>query len=282
MRISNAKTVVGGSNNQIEYVYDQYFESKEAAKELTTNGHLPPAHGAYQKLTKSQERDLFLRFNYAKYRASKVSSRRSIDKWMRRSSYWKEIIAWHNTLLAIHASKPYDKLGLEFDEIVAEAQFALNSAIEKFDVNRGFRFSTYAMNAMKRRIWRALQLYNRRSCLELVPELEAYHPKSDEAISNAENKLDIEHIVLDNRALSGRERYILASRYGLNGPSKDLRELGDELGLSSERIRQIQNHAIKKLRKQFGSSGKIEPKRRRLKSSRKRTYSVPRGFKIYG
>jgi RNA polymerase sigma factor (sigma-70 family) len=54
--------------------------------------------------------------------------------------------------------------------------------------------------------------------------------------------------------LSERERAVLRARYGLEGESESLRQIGERLGLSAERVRQLENRAIGKLRS-AGSAG---------------------------
>ncbi|MBV9414258.1 MAG: sigma-70 family RNA polymerase sigma factor [Solirubrobacterales bacterium] len=59
---------------------------------------------------------------------------------------------------------------------------------------------------------------------------------------------EIEQIRALLGSMNDRERMILRARYGLDGPEQSLRDIGERIGLSAERVRQIEQRALGKLR----------------------------------
>lgn len=138
------------------------------------------------------------------------------------------------------------------DELVSEGQATLMSAIAKFDPERGFRFSTYATHAVRRRLMRYLQRRqrDRETFVEcphdnLLPDPRrwtfAYEQWLTATLKQAERLLC---------QLPPRDRYILRSRYGWGREfeCRTLQDIADELGVSRERVRQLEARSLQKLR----------------------------------
>jgi RNA polymerase primary sigma factor len=73
-------------------------------------------------------------------------------------------------------------------------------------------------------------------------------PCAEDEYEQAARHMDVDKLHDMLRNLSGRERAILRARYGLDGEEQTLRELGGNLGVSAERVRQIEKQALDKLR----------------------------------
>ncbi len=73
-------------------------------------------------------------------------------------------------------------------------------------------------------------------------------PLATDAYEQLLDHAEIEQIRALLGSLTDRERMVLRARYGLDGPEQSLREIGEQIGLSGERVRQIENRALGKLR----------------------------------
>lgn len=143
----------------------------------------------------------------------------------------------------------------EFDEFFAEGNGILLYAIDKFDYSRGYRFSTYVTHAVQRHLYRVIDRRKKRSKREFAREpdilMNEISVEADsDAISEDEVKHAAEAIVSKiDQALDERERFIIRGRFGLDGSGKGktYSHLGEQLGLSKERVRQLFQRAIEKL-----------------------------------
>jgi RNA polymerase sigma factor (sigma-70 family) len=78
-------------------------------------------------------------------------------------------------------------------------------------------------------------------------------PLADDAYERTLSAIQIDQLHLVLTGLSDRERDVLRARYGLDGEEQSLREIGDRLGLSHERVRQIEQRALNKLAAAMGA-----------------------------
>jgi RNA polymerase primary sigma factor len=133
-----------------------------------------------------------------------------------------------------------------FADLVQEGNIALWRAIMGYDPGRGYSFSSYAWRAIERAVWQAVARAER-------PEGWLTLPKPEEAAEVVAARYDA---ALVNQALAKavdclppRLAGIVTALYGLDGqPGRTLQSLGNQYGLTRERIRQLRNDAMLQLR----------------------------------
>jgi RNA polymerase sigma factor (sigma-70 family) len=130
-------------------------------------------------------------------------------------------------------------------------------SVDKFDCGRGFKFSTYACRAILKAFSRhgiKLAKHKQRFPTEFDPELErSNHAEIRRETARQESAAELRFIVESNRAeLSDVEREVIEQRFGLDRPFIDrqptLEQVGRTMGVTKERVRQIQNRALEKIR----------------------------------
>ena len=219
-------------------------------------------------LSSENEQALFLQMNYSRHRLCQFRR-----KLLRLSKFPRadvlELLGWNDRQLSARSDIVTANMGLvlamakrveypsvEFTDLISEGSMALLRATEKYDCSRGFKFSTYACRAIFKSFSRAAkQNYRRRNMFpaQWDPVLEKDDSVESRRLEVHQDWVDeVRVIIRDNLAdLSGIEQSIVAMRFSLedrqNKPMT-LKEVGKKLGLTKERIRQIQNNALGKLR----------------------------------
>jgi RNA polymerase primary sigma factor len=231
----------------------------------------------------------------------------------------KNRFAQHNLRLVVSVAKEYRNMGVEFVDLIQEANVGLIRAVEKFDERRGFTFSTYAVWWLRQACIRAVQHHSRAVRLpsnvydlilryrrararlerklgrdpstwelaeamdldaEMVEDVECWSRRetsTEEPLSDSDS-LRVEDVLADESSenpvsgidrdevrrelpamlgcLTDRERRIVENYYGLaDGEGATLEQIGGEMGLSRERVRQIKLGALQKLLKRASARG---------------------------
>lgn len=174
----------------------------------------------------------------------------------------KEKIITSNLKFVASVAKTFQGRGLSYSDLIAEGNCGLLRALDKFDYKKGYKTISYSVWWIRQAILEALRERNGINGEELpvdyeknqIDEDDLYQEKNyktDILITN-ENEISIEElkkvINILTKCLNKRETAIIALYFGLNDESLTLEEIGVKLNLTKERVRQIKEKALKKLR----------------------------------
>jgi RNA polymerase primary sigma factor len=220
------------------------------------------------RLTRDREMDLFRKYNYLKFRA--VTARQQlpryigasgkqlgfIEKCLRNAEAIKNTIIEANLGLVAGIAGKHTTTGSTLRELISEGNFSLMRAVEKFDYTKGFRLATYASWIIAKDFARKLPADKRRpdtggaDALDNIQrDLRLTEGIDFGAIERARHSL----VQVIKNELDEREQYVILHHYGLTGSpiikkTKTLQEIGDELNLTRERVRQLELTALQKLK----------------------------------
>jgi RNA polymerase sigma factor (sigma-70 family) len=264
----------------LDYIHHSSFEEADADREILQSPEnargqscrKPPQDADFYLahlyevplLTREDEAFLFRKMNYLKFCADRlrktldperatVRQLNKIEQLQRAALDTRNQIVEANLRLVFSLAKRYATAGTPaFDEFISEGHLTVMRAVEKFDFSRGVKFSTYAtwsvlngFNAMLKKQGNVQRRLVSDQTEGIADSVADHRVTLSEEQSLRELRCAVGEL-LEN--LNGRERKIIEARFGFDADKPPtLRELGETMGVSKERVRQLQERAIHKL-----------------------------------
>jgi RNA polymerase primary sigma factor len=257
------------SHKREERIIGPMPDSETPLKKMRMPTDLPPYLASLYEvplLTRKQEAFLFRKMNYLKFRAARLRAKLDpgrpkrglmdqIERYYEEAVSTKNQIIRANLRLVVSIAKRHVGPSQNFFELVSDGNMSLMRAAEKFDFARGNKFSTYASWALMKNFARTIPDEHRyhdrfrtsHDELFAATKDDRADPVEEEAVQT-QREVQVERM-LDR--LDEREQRIIIRRFGLRHgqESLTLKQIGAEIGVTKERVRQLEARALTKLRK---------------------------------
>jgi RNA polymerase primary sigma factor len=284
VRIINQQRALAIMTLPLDFVTNAQFASSSAQNEADILSEMPeaiipprkvrPPSGLptylaslydVQLLTREQEYHLFRQMNYLKCKAGKlreqldqaepsVAVMDEIEQLYEQSVQVKNRIVQANLRLVVSIAKRHMKSSDDFFSLISDGNMSLFRAVERFDYARGNKFSTYASWAIMKNFARSIpDEFKYKDRFRTAGE-EVFMAHEDtrgdhfaEELAQKAREKQINRILT---RLDQREQQIIIRRFGLDHSHEPLtlKEVGAEMGVTKERIRQLEARALSKLR----------------------------------
>ena len=263
-----------------EYLDNDRFHRPGAQKQLfepqpfdSGQANLPAGVARVDVRTRKQrlrrsEGVLFLRYNYARMRVARLLDRYSGERmppvvirdllaWNRRAMASRDQIVECNMGLVLAMLQTCWYRHVDQDDLISEGNLTLLRCVNQFDCSLGYRFSTFAGNAIRRSLKYVAEKTVRHQLhfgVSLDPGMEPVDDRPapyEEAESNA--YADLLRILKGEQAfLTPAEQSVIQTRFlraqEVGPEARTFRNIGNTMGVSKERVRQLQGQALRKLR----------------------------------
>jgi RNA polymerase sigma factor (sigma-70 family) len=266
----------------IAFIHDLRFETGDDAPEPAAE-HFPADfldhdRGAYALqvtdqwqricgvalLTPEQEQALFRRMNFLKYRAHclsvdldlenlNIDLLKSVELLLNEADEVRNYLVQANLRLVMSVAKNFVTPQHAYDELISDGVMTLMATIDKFDSQRGFRFSTYAYRSIFRSLCRSAEKRRKDNFHISLDSTDSLDPEQTTDLSDtSERRWESVSGMLTALCtnLDDREQYIIQRRFALGDELKPdtFQKLATQLGISKERVRQLNDRAVRKLR----------------------------------
>ena len=283
---------------ELEFISNPLFSTRRAGQEIfaeelmlaprrsdwgvaglrKSGGNLPPHLSRLCEaplLTEVQEQLLFKRMNFLLHLASLHRSMLSvespssaridlIEKLVALAEWHRDRIVEANLRLVFSIVKNFVNPNNTFDDLLSDGIVGLIRAVEKFDYDRGFRFSTFATQVVRRYSYRTVVVnqQNRQKVSSGLQDLDVEISDAGKSPAISEKRWHElrSRLTVMIDGLDRREKFIVRARFSL-GPHRKvhtLQALANRLGISKERVRQLERRAMDKLRAMAGETQLVE------------------------
>ncbi len=209
------------------------------------------------------EADLFRQMHLALFQAAALRAtitatrsfpRADLDELLRlaaRADRIRNALATVFSKLVLSIAAQFANASNPLEELMSESHETLLRAVGKFDPDRGFRFSTYLTHAVRRHLLRFLQRRQRdrqrtfnMAADTALPDTKRWTLAYEQRM--ARNVRDVELLL---QQLEPRDRFVIRARFGWGREfePRTLQEIAAELGVTRERVRQLEQRALRKL-----------------------------------
>ena len=183
-----------------------------------------------------------------------------------------------NLRFVVKIASQYKGKGVQLDDLISEGNIGLMNATAKFDASRGTRFVNYAVVQIRQQIERAIE---RQTTVYTVPRdvasqktaHQSGRPLSVDAPLGGRSNMNLLSVLVNQNSpqadervyseavedaiefalssLNERESRVINAFFGIDREHETMAEIAEDMGLKRERVRQIRNRAIRRLRKVY-------------------------------